>query len=158
MKLCSQCGYENKDDSSYCRSCGEELVDHTEPPMKEKVQFIPRSSPKTEDNLCFGEESSEGGWIIGAVFIVVGLFISIFLLWPDFVGTFFEGFGEFWGHIGSDIGTFFGNWGSAFGQAVGGFFTTLFSETNIWLILRIVIPGIFILIGIIQIVNYVRKR
>ena len=126
---------------------------------KKKVEFAPDRSERSEDNLCFGNESETGGgWGLGIIFICVGVFISVILVWPEFIGNFFQGFGEFWGNIGADIGTFFGNWGSAFGQAIGGFFSSLFTETNIWTLLKFIIPGIFILVGIIQILNYFRKR
>ena len=101
------------------------------------------------------------GYWIGIVFIFVGLIIAVAILIPAFygdfasaIGSFFGGFGETMGEIGSDFGEFMGNWGENFGEAVGSFF----SGQTWWNILRIIIPTIFVLVGLIIILLNVRKR
>ncbi|MFX0086709.1 MAG: zinc-ribbon domain-containing protein [Candidatus Hodarchaeota archaeon] len=156
---CNQCGYDNERDANFCRQCGSELT-FAKPDVtkKGKVEFVSGAQrTRVEDTLCFGqEEGRDAGWIIGAVFIIIGLIIVLVMFFP--VGEFFGNFGEFFGQLGNDIGNFFGNWGSSFGESVGNFFNTLFSESNIWNIIKVLIPGIFIIVGIIVIIANLRRK
>ena len=154
---CTTCNYENEADANFCRQCGSKM--EIEKPVKGPVEFVPgQQKTRTEDNLCFGEELESGnaGYILGAVFICLGFFIAIVMIFPDAIGNFFGNFGEFFGQLGSDIGNFFGRWGETFGESVGNFFSTLFSESNIWEIIKFLIPCCFIIFGIIVI--FVNRR
>jgi hypothetical protein len=158
---CNKCNYDNEPDANFCRQCGSELT-FAKPgiPAERKVEFVSgRQKTRVEDNLCFGqEEDREAGWIIGAVFIIIGLFIAIVMLFPEGIGDFFGNFGEFFGQLGNDIGNFFGSWGSSFGESVGNFFSNIFTESNIWDIIKILIPALFLIIGIIVIIVNLRRK
>lgn len=160
---CETCGHDNEADAKFCRQCGSKVeMFKAGVPAKGEVEFVAgKQRTRAEDNLCFGEEveSENAGYILGAIFICIGLLIAVVMIFPDFIGTFFGGFGEFFGQLGNDIGNFFGSWGDSFGNAIGNFFSTLFSESNIWdTIIKVIIPAAFIIPGIIVILTNVAKR
>jgi hypothetical protein len=157
---CNKCGYRNEPDAKFCRNCGNKLDMTKELTTKDEVKFVPDTSRrKEEDFLCFGEsESGSSGFIVGAIFIIIGLFIGIVLFAPLFVGEFFGNFGEWAGTLGSDIGNFFGSWGENFGEAVGNFFENIFTDVQWWNILQLIVPSIFILLGIVILISAYRKR
>ncbi|MHA2252892.1 MAG: zinc-ribbon domain-containing protein [Candidatus Kariarchaeaceae archaeon] len=160
--ICETCGHDNEADAKFCRQCGSKTMITKVSSGKGQVEFTSGKQRTRDDNyLCFGEEVEyEGaGYVVGAIFICIGVFIAVVMIFPDFVGNFFGNFGEFFGQIGSDIGNFFGSWGDSFGNAIGNFFSTLFSESNIWdTIIKIIIPAAFIIPGIIVILTSVAKR
>lgn len=153
-KTCSKCGHPNEKDSNFCRNCGANLASQALPTKTgDKVEFVGDSRSKEQDDfLCFGETSNvEGAAVVGGIFIIVGLFIGVVLLFPGFIGDFFGNFGESMGRLGSDFGNAMGNWGSTFGQSVGYFFNNLFSENLWWDVLQLLIPIGFIILGIVVI-------
>ena len=157
--ICNNCNYDNEPDANFCRQCGSKIsLAKPGMPKEGKVEFVSgRPRARVEDNLCFGQEQDqEAGWIIGAVFIIIGVIIVLVMFFP--IGEFFGNFGEFFGQLGSDIGNFFGNWGSSFGESIGNFFTNLFSESNIWEIIKMLIPALFIFVGIIIIIMNLRRK
>lgn len=145
---CTECGYGNEPDSSFCRQCGTKLtIIKKDVSKNEQIEFVSGKRRSSDDNLCFGEEkgSENAGYILGAIFICVGIFITIVMIFP--VGEFFGNFGEV-----------FGNFGSSFGNSVGNFFESLFTETDVWEILKFVIPSLFIIGGIILFVLNMRRN
>lgn len=164
---CMQCGHENEKDARFCRNCGSQMgVMNSVTPSKDQVEFVPAKRTQ-EDFLCFGEEefSTTGGYVLGAVFIVVGLIIAAAIFMPvifeDFgttIGNLAGGFGETMGSLGSGIGEFFGSWGERFGDAFGKFFEGIFTENWWWELLKILIVGMFIIGGALIIFFNYRKR
>lgn len=166
---CMQCGHENERDARFCRNCGSQMgVPKGVMPSKDQVEFVPTKRRAQEDFLCFGEEESgaTGGYVLGAVFIVLGLIIAaaIFLpqIFTDFgttIGNLAGGFGETMGNLGSDFGEVMGNWGDTFGNALGNFFESIFTDTFWWDLLRVLIVGMFIIGGVLIIFfNYRKSR
>ena len=154
-KVCPKCSHSNESDSNFCRSCGTDLTTPAIPGKSDKqAEFVGYSRPRQDDFLCFGEPSETGGGVIvGAVFIILGLFIGFVLLFPNFIGDFFGGFGESMGNLGSDFGTFMGDWGSTFGNSIGNFFDQIFTDTQWWTVVQLLIPIIFIVLGLIVILR-----
>ena len=158
---CTECGYGNEADSHFCRQCGSKLTMMKSDVTKNgQIEFVSRKQRSSDDNLCFGEEieSEKVGYIFGVILICLGIFITIVMIFPAGIGDFFGNFGEVFGKLGSDIGNFFGEWGDSFGNSVGDFFTNLFTESNVWEMLKIVIPSLFIIGGIIIIILNMRRR
>jgi len=158
---CNECGYGNEADSKFCRQCGSKLTIMKGDVTKNgQIEFVSRKQRSSDDNLCFGEEieNEKVGYIFGVILICLGLFITIVLIFPGGIGDFFGNFGEVFGKLGSDIGTFFGEWGDSFGNSVGNFFTTLFTESNVWEIIKLILPSLFIIGGIIMIILNMRRR
>ncbi len=164
---CMQCGHENERDARFCRNCGSPMgVPKGVMPSKDQVEFVPTKPRAQEDFLCFGEEhDATGGYVLGVVFIIVGLIIAaaIFLpaIFSDFgttIGNLAGGFGETMGNLGSDIGEFFGNWGDTFGNSIGNFFSSIFTDRWWWDLLRVLIVGMFIIGGALIIFFNYRKR
>ncbi|MFX0183021.1 MAG: zinc ribbon domain-containing protein [Candidatus Hodarchaeota archaeon] len=146
---CEKCGHDNEADARFCRNCGTELV-ITAP--KGQIEFVPSKRVRSED--------ATASIVIGVVFIVVGLIIALAIFttfFSDFgntIGNFFGGFGENMGQIGADFGEFMGNWGENFGESVGSFF----AGQTWWTVLRILIPALFIIPGLIIVLLAFRKR
>lgn len=161
---CMKCGHENEPDAKFCRQCGSQI---TIPATKDQVEFVPtKRRAADQDLLCFGEEHETApGIAVGAVFIFISLIIAIAIFWPvlfsDFgttIGNLAGGFGETMGNLGSDIGEFFGNWGDTFGNAIGNFFESIFTDVVWWDILKVLIVGMFFVIGVVLIIVNLRKR
>lgn len=158
---CTECGYGNEADSNFCRQCGSKLtIMKSDVTKNGQIEFVSGKQRSSDDNLCFGEEvgSENVGYIFGAILICLGIFITIVMIFPADIGDFFGNFGEVFGNLGSDIGNFFGEWGDSFGNSVGDFFTNLFTESNVWDIIKLVLPSLFIIGGIIVIVLNMRRR
>jgi hypothetical protein len=156
-KECPKCGHSNESDSSFCRNCGTNLAAYVVPgKTKGQVEFTGASTPKQQqdDFLCFGEASDvEGVAVVGGVFIIVGIFIGVVIIFPGFIGNFFGGFGESMGRLGSDFGNAMGDWGSTFGESMGYFFEQIFTDNLWWDALQLLIPVIFIVVGVIVILR-----
>ena len=158
---CMQCGHENERDARFCRNCGSQMgVPKGVTPSKDQVEFVPTKRRAQEDFLCFGEEefSSSGGYVLGVVFIVIGLIIAAAIFLPDVISNLAGGFGETVGNLGSDFGEFMGNWGERFGNTLGNFFEGIFTENWWWELLKILIVGMFIIGGALIIFFNYRKR
>ncbi|MFX0183019.1 MAG: zinc-ribbon domain-containing protein [Candidatus Hodarchaeota archaeon] len=148
---CEKCGNDNEADARFCRNCGSEL---TTIMPKAQVDFVPsKQHVLTEDTTA--------SIVIGIVFIAIGLLVGFIILLPaafdsfiNSIGSFFGGFGETMGQWGSDFGNFMGNWGENFGESVGNFF----AGEAWWDILRILIPALFIIPGLIIVLFAFRKR
>ncbi|MFX0124194.1 MAG: zinc-ribbon domain-containing protein [Candidatus Hodarchaeota archaeon] len=161
---CMKCGHENEPDAKFCRQCGSKIA---VPTTKDQVEFVPTKRRATDrDLLCFGEEQeTTPGIVLGVVFIIISLIIAVAIFWPmifsDFgttIGNLAGGFGETMGNLGSDFGNFMGNWADSFGNAVGNFFEGIFTEDIWWDVLRVLIVGAFLIVGIVLIVVNMRKR
>ncbi|MFX0170516.1 MAG: zinc-ribbon domain-containing protein [Candidatus Hodarchaeota archaeon] len=147
---CEKCGHDNEADARFCRNCGAEM---TVTVAKGQITFVPDKRVRPEE--------ATATIVIGVVFIAIGLIVGFVILLPDIfdtfinsIGNFFGGFGETMGQWGEDFGNFMGNWGENFGESVGNFF----SGEAWWDILRILIPAMFIIPGIIVILLAFRKR
>ncbi|MCK4848220.1 MAG: zinc ribbon domain-containing protein [Candidatus Heimdallarchaeota archaeon] len=147
---CPNCGLLNEDDSKFCSQCGYQLpaVDsHTSsefipPASTAKPTSSPdRSSSKPVIFVSKGRSSrhhfpsrrrsrprrhQHSGWIMGVVFLGIGLLFTALILAPLFLGisynsmTDLSDFGTSMGHMGSDLGDFFGNIGERIGDFFGG--------------------------------------
>ena len=149
--ICPNCGLANEADSKFCSQCGYQLPSNTSSSFSE---FVPPASP-SETNSPPPHPSSgpvvfvskgrkrhyhppsrrcsrphrrrqHSGWIMGVVFLGVGLLFAVFLLMPIFLGISYNSagdwsdFGSSMGHMGSDFGDFFGSFGDRIGDFFGG--------------------------------------
>jgi uncharacterized membrane protein YvbJ len=62
-----KCGHDNEANANFCRNCGESItiVKGTQT-SKDQVEFVPQKQRRLESDVA-------GGYIVGVVFIVVGI-------------------------------------------------------------------------------------
>ena len=195
---CPNCGLLNEDDSRFCSRCGFQLPATSSPSSSE---FVPPSPPSNSDvsssassPLVFVSKGSSrsfrhlsrpcrrqhSGWLMGIIFLSIGLLFTLFLLAPLFMGisynsySFFNDFGSTMGHFGGSIGEFFGNLGGSlgeffgslggrfsdffgsFGDSIGHSFDSGFSFAFFPLVIFSLFPFLFILIVFIAILRSAR--
>ena len=201
---CPNCGLANEADSKFCSQCGYQLPSNDSSTYSE---FVPPTSPSETNSPPIRPSSrpvvfvskdrkhhyrspsprcsrprrrQHSGWIMGVVFLGVGLLFAVFLLMPIFLGISYNSatdwsdfgssmgrmggdFGDFFGNLGERIGDFFGGLGERLGNFFGGFgdnmghsFDSGFSFTFIPVFFLSLFPLLFLLIGVIAILRSTR--
>ena len=74
---CDNCGNAVDDDAAFCSKCGQALM-----PDKGPSGPATRRPVRSQDNLCFGEES-ESSYGTGIFFLFLALFFTVIFFFPD---------------------------------------------------------------------------
>ncbi|MHA1966891.1 MAG: hypothetical protein ACW964_03725 [Candidatus Hodarchaeales archaeon] len=82
---CDNCGGQVDNDALFCSKCGQQLLPQKAPLTPKPSRPSPRYRRKTtDDNLCFGQEQEESGWVGGLVLISIGVFLVAIFYFPEF--------------------------------------------------------------------------
>ena len=174
---CVNCGSVLEKDSKFCPSCGFQ-VDVRE--SREFVEYAPSvnspekpvffsSSPRRR--ISSSHSHSRGcrrhrprrqhsGWVLGVVFLSVGLLLALLLLAPlAMYGSFahdgrMSDFGTSMGDMGGDFGDFFGG----LGDSIGAVFDSPFSGHSFNSVIFLLFPVFFFLFGFVLILFAARAH
>ncbi len=171
---CVNCGSVLEAGSKFCPSCGFQ-VDLRE--SREFVEYAPsvnspekpvffssspkrRISPSHFPSRRCRPRRQHSGWVIGVVFLSVGLLFALLLLAPlAMYGSFAHDgrmvdFGTSMGDMGESIGDFFGG----LGDGIGDVFDSPFSGHSFNSVTFLLFPGFFFLFGFVLILFAARAH